>query len=105
MGVDLAPSTIVTYVYRCLELMRPLYQAMWEECRKQKHWHIDETTWRVFVEHEGKQGYRWWVWIWTNEKMTLFVLDPTRSADVPSTWMEGSKGICAVSRPFVAKQR
>ena len=92
-GLNLSPGTISNYMRRCLELFRPLYQAMWEACRQEKHWQIDETSWRMFVEREGKQGHRWWVWIWTNKKMTLFVLDPTRSSDVVLTWMEGTEGI------------
>ncbi len=43
----------------------------------------DETRWLVFVETEGKQGHRWWLWVFNGEDTVVYVLDPYRSHDVP----------------------
>jgi transposase len=92
-GFALSPGTIAHSMRRLLHLFRPLYQLLWQKCRQKEHWQIDETSWRVFVEREGKQSHSWWMWIWTTQQMTLFVLDPTRSSNVILTWMDGAQGI------------
>jgi len=43
----------------------------------------DETRWLVFVEKDGKQGHRWWLWVFNGEDTVVYVLDPARSHDVP----------------------
>ena len=43
----------------------------------------DETRRMVFAAHEGKVGYRWWLWVFLGEDTVVFRLDPTRSHEVP----------------------
>ena len=37
----------------------------------------------VFIDLEGKTGYRWWLWVFLGEDTVVFRLDPTRSHEVP----------------------
>ena len=51
--------------------------------RSESHWHADETRCMVFVDIEGKVGHRWYLWVFQSPSVIHYVLDPTRSADVP----------------------
>lgn len=44
--------------------------------------HADETSWRVFEQVEGKDGHRWWLWVFIAEDTVVFRMDPTRSTTV-----------------------
>jgi transposase len=37
----------------------------------------------VFIDHEGKAGHRWWLWVFLGTDSVVFVLDPSRSHEVP----------------------
>ena len=50
--------------------------------RQAGHVHADETSWQVFEEIEDKDGHRWWLWTFVTSETTVFVMDPSRSADV-----------------------
>lgn len=65
------------------EYLLPLYQAMAIQLRKSSHWHADESRWFMFVEIEGKNNHKWMMWCFTSKDIVLFVLDPTRAANVP----------------------
>jgi transposase len=63
--------------------LEPLYQAMAVELRKASRWHADESRWYIFIELEGKDNHKWMMWCFSSKDIVLFVLDPTRAADVP----------------------
>ena len=56
------------------------HEVLIEEMQKASRLHADETRWHVFLD-----GYKklWYMWGFRSENMVLFVLDPTRAADVP----------------------
>lgn len=83
MGLDLAPSTVNAGLERLEPLFTPIYQALQERNRLSAYQQADETRWLVFVDKEGKQGHRWWLWVFNGEDTSVFVLDPYRSHDVP----------------------
>ncbi len=58
----------------------------------EKRWHADETRWMVFAETEGKIGHRWYLWVFHSESVIHFVLDPTRSAQVPIKELSDTEG-------------
>lgn len=37
----------------------PLYDAIIERSIAVKHWHADETSWKVFESIEGKKNHNW----------------------------------------------
>ena len=43
----------------------------------------DETRGRVFIDTEGKTGHRWWLWVFLGTDTVVFILDPSRSHEVP----------------------
>ncbi len=61
------------------ELLAPLEQAVIER-NAAAHLHADETSWRVFEQVEGKEGHRWWLWVFVAADTVVFRMDPTRSA-------------------------
>jgi transposase len=74
----------------------------------EKHWHADETGWRVFVREEGKAGLGWWLWVFAAPTSVVFVLDRSRGRQVPETHLAGAEeGVLVVDRwpsyPSVAK--
>jgi transposase len=82
-GLDVAASTVNAGLQRLQPLFVPIYQALQERNRLSAYQQADETRWLVFVEKDGKQGYRWWLWVFNGEDTVVFVLDPFRSHDVP----------------------
>ena len=66
--------------------------------------HADETRWLVFVEKQGKNSYRWWLWVFAGEDSVVYVLDPTRSHDVPEGHFPAdAEGVLIVDRYSVYK--
>jgi len=98
-GVRLAQGTITDGLKRIGELIQPLYARILEHCRGAGHWHMDETRWMVFEEVAGKKGYRWWLWIVVTRDTCVYLLDPTRSGDVPKNFLgERPKGVISADR-------
>ena len=81
-----------------LLLLEPLYRLLIEVSRRSRHWHVDETGWLNFVCVPGKEGHRWWLWVFVSEAV-VFVLDPSRSGDVPLRYFgPEAKGIVSTDR-------
>jgi transposase len=83
LGLDLAASTVNAGLERLQPLFLPIYQALQERNRLSAYQQADETRWLVFVEKDGKQGHRWWLWVFNGADTVVYVLDPARSHDVP----------------------
>jgi transposase len=83
LGLGIAPSTVAGGLQRLAPLFEPLYQAIQERVRQSPFQQADETRWLVFVVQEGKEGYRWWLWVFLGTDAVVYVLDPRRSHDVP----------------------
>jgi transposase len=83
LGLDLATSTVNAGLERLQPLFLPIYQALQERNRLSPYQQADETRWLVFVEKDGKQGHRWWLWVFNGADTVVYVLDPARSHDVP----------------------
>jgi transposase len=47
-----------------------------------KHWHADETGWKVFETVEGKKNHRWFLWIFHNTETVVYKIEKTRSSKV-----------------------
>jgi transposase len=83
LGLDVAASTVNAGLARLQPLFLPIYQALQERNRLSAYQQADETRWLVFVDKDGKQGHRWWLWVFNGEDTVVYVLDPYRSHDVP----------------------
>jgi transposase len=51
--------------------------------------HNDETRWEVFVQIEGKQGTRWYLWVTRSPSVIDYCIDPSRSTAVPGAHFAG----------------
>jgi len=68
---------------RLVPLLEPIYEGLLERNARSTYRQADETRWLVFVEQEGKHGYRWWLWAFLGEDTVVFRIAPTRSHEVP----------------------
>jgi len=98
-GLAMAQGTVTDGLRRLAPLFEPLVQGILARNLEEKHWHADETRWLVFVEVDGKEGYRWYLWVFRSPSAVIYRLDPSRSASV----VEGhfgteSEGIISADR-------
>jgi len=99
LGISLAPGTIADGLKRIEPLLTPIYEALRTHHRTSNYFHADETRWKVFAEKTGKVGYCWWLWLFASEDSVVFVLDPSRSHDVPqSHFSKNVQGVLNVDR-------
>lgn len=99
LGVNLAPGTITDGLKRIEPLLEPIYAALRTRHRQSNFFHADETRWKVFAEKAGKVGHCWWLWLFAGEDSIVFVLDPSRSHDVPqSHFSADAQGTLSVDR-------
>ena len=98
-GLSVSQGTLTGGLQRLGELLQPLYVRLLEHSRGADHWKMDETRWMVFVEVEGKQGHQWWLWVVVTRTTCVYLLDPSRSSEVPKQHLgEDAEGILNVDR-------
>jgi transposase len=98
-GLDLSAGTITGGLQKLVPLFQPLYELLVEHNRRETHWHCDETRWLVFIKHEGKANFLWYLWVFAGQASIVFVLDPTRAHDVPQAHFgDDAEGIASVDR-------
>ena len=81
-GFNLSAGTVENGFKKIGTLLKPVYQALVEELRKDPLWNADETRWKVFEAIENKSSFLWWLWVFASKKVVLYVIDPSRSAEV-----------------------
>lgn len=81
-GLSLSMGTIIDGVKKLLPLFVPVYDAIVKRSLAAKHWHADETGWKVYEEIEGKNTNRWYLWIFHNNETVVYKIDPSRSSKV-----------------------
>lgn len=82
-GLPLSPGTLTGGLQRIEPMFESVYQALVARQVASDFSQADETRWMVFVEREGKQGYRWWLWVFLSGEAVVFRLDPSRSHEIP----------------------
>jgi len=103
-GLCVSQGTLTGGLQRIGELLQPVYTRILERSRTANHWKMDETSWLVFEEVEGKEGHRWWLWVVITNDTVAFLLEPTRSARVPRDHLgENPEGIINADRYSVYK--
>jgi transposase len=99
LGVDLAPGTVADGLRRLEPLFGPLREALRERSRQSVLTQGDETRWLVFSDQEGKVGHTWWLWVFASSETVVYVLDPTRSHEVPEQhFLKNARGVLLVDR-------
>ena len=97
--LSLPAGTITDGLQKLVPLFEPLYKNLSEHNRAAEHWHCDETRWLVFVKRPDKANFNWMLWVFAAKESIVFVLDPTRSHDVPEAHFgDDAAGIASVDR-------
>jgi transposase len=97
--LHLAAGTITDGLKKLVPLFEPLYQGLVEHNRAADHWHCDETRWLVFEKSADKANFNWMLWVFATKESIVFVLDPTRSHDVPERHFgDDAEGFASVDR-------
>jgi transposase len=81
-GLPLSMGTVTDGMQKLLPLLTPVYDAIEKQSLAAKHWHADETGWKVFEAVEGKENNRWFLWIFHNKETVIFKISPSRSSKV-----------------------
>jgi transposase len=81
-GLEVPDGTLCGALREVAPLLAPLEQAVAARNAEAAHLHADETGWRVFEQVPGKDGHRWWLWVFLAPDTTVFAMDPHRSAAV-----------------------
>jgi len=99
LGAKLAPGTIADGLKRIEPLLTPIYDGIRDRHAQSKHFQADETRWKVFVEKAGKKGHLWWLWLFVGGDSIVYVLDSSRSHEVPqSHFSDDVQGVLMVDR-------
>ena len=95
---DAAAGTLNEGLKRIAPLFQPIYDAMCERNGLSKLFQADETRWKVFEVVDGKTGHTWWLWVFLGADTTVYILDMTRSHDVPEAHLGEAEGTMVVDR-------
>jgi len=74
-GLQLARSTVARADERLADRLAPTYQHLLLSLRNSEVVHVDETGWKV-------AGRNAWLWVFTNESVSVYTIDPTRAHEV-----------------------
>jgi transposase len=98
-GVHLSAGTVTGGLQLIDKLLTPLYQDMRSRCRRADLWNADETTWRVYEDKNGQRSKkRWWFWLLASCDAIVYLLDKSRSKEVPADFFSGSSGVLMTDR-------
>ena len=97
-GFNLSPGTVENGFKKIGLLLEPVYQRLLEELRKSHIWNADETRWKVFEAIANKSSFLWWLWGFASQNVVLYVIDPSRSANVINNINNGLDRIFAADR-------
>jgi len=98
-GLSVSGGTLTGGLKRLGEVIQPLYAKICEQSRQRNPWKMDETRWMVFAEVNGKVGKRWLLWVVVTNNTCAYLLDPSRSSDVPKNHLgEEAEGILNADR-------
>jgi transposase len=98
-GLGLAAGTVTGGMAFINVLIEPLYEAIKNFCRGERYWNADETSWRVFEDAAGlRKKKKWWLWVIAGEYAVVYILDKSRSAEVPEDFFAGSNGTLMTDR-------
>ena len=83
-GLDAAEGTLVGALQQVVPLLAPWAEAIEAHVAASGYVRADETGWRVFADTPGKDGNRWWLWVFGTDEATVFAMDTSRSAEAPA---------------------
>ena len=98
-GASLSAGTVTGGLQLINKLLERLYLDVQDHCRGSNLWNGDETTWRVFEDSNGQRcTRRWWFWLVASSDAIVYLLDKSRSKQVPTNFFGGSSGVLMTDR-------
>ena len=74
-GLDVCPGGLARSGQRLTRQAKPTYAQMMLQLRESKVVNGDETSWKI-------DGEKAWLWVFTSQAVTVYVIDPTRAHEV-----------------------
>lgn len=88
-GLPVSAGTVAGGLQYIAPLFIPIMEALYCRQMNEPLFHNDETRWEVFVEIEGKNGSRWYLWVTRSKSVIYYCIDPSRSTAVPGAHFAG----------------
>lgn len=114
LDLEVSPGTLDGGLQKIQPMIQPLAGQFVLQARAGSHWHMDETRYPMFLlipaedkdkgdkkkdQDKDKPPRKWWIWVVVGLDATAFLLEPTRSAQVPENFFpKGTKGVLNVDR-------
>ena len=92
LGLPVSPGTLTGGLQKIAPMLQPLAGQFVLRAREGCYWHMDETRWPMFLLMEGqsqdqtKPPRKWWAWVVVGLEATAFLLESSRSGQVPETF-------------------
>lgn len=74
-GLKFSPGGLAQAVQRVAAKLEPEYEDLLAKLRTSKVVFVDETSWWV-------NGPKWWLWTFTNDQVTIYIVDRSRASQV-----------------------
>src|SRR5690554_902539 len=93
--IQIAPSTIDTWIAHLGKLFDPLYQRLAEEVKAQKYLQADETTTRVLDKNKKKKTHLGYYWVYhaPMAKLVAFDYQQGRGKQAPRSFLQAYRGV------------
>jgi transposase len=90
----------ITGGYKKIEgFLEILYRPIIAHCQSSTLWNADETTWRVFEDNDGTRSKKqWWFWLIASNDAVVYLLDKSRSKEIPNGFFTASSGVLMTDR-------
>jgi transposase len=105
LGPSISAGTWCGVFQKLVPLLVALAEAIHRATQQECQFLMDETSWMVFAEVEGKDSHRWWLWVVVTPKAKVYILAPSRGAEVPKKFFGCEPGSCSLKRPFLMADR
>ena len=93
--IEIAPSTIDSWVAQLGNLLELLYQKLVDEVKAQNYLQADETTTKVLDKQKKKKTHLGYYWTYYAPLMKLVAFDyqKGRGSDAPGEFLQGYEGV------------
>jgi len=95
-GIDLKYNTLSHWVNATIDVLKPVWELLWQELIKSMYMHMDETKYRVLdnTKAKGKQSHNGYLWVGGNPilKLVCFIYRKGRGKDEVKDILSGFKG-------------
>jgi transposase len=98
-GIQLPAGTLAGGLKRIAPLLEPLHQAIQQHCQAARHWHADETGWKVFVKVDEKPDHKRTLWVYRSPEAVFFAIALTKGTkEAEAFFGPDAKGILNADR-------